>query len=79
LIINSIYIHFPYLTISSVVENGNITFIGQPIIDEQFSPYYQVLKSDVLNAPVYQSFVASTELNSAELVQISNWKPETIG
>ncbi|WP_230200279.1 hypothetical protein [Bacillus niameyensis] len=71
--------HFPYLAFASVVEFGNIKFIDEPFIYEQFSPFYQVLKSVELNAPFNQNLVKPTELNNAELEQISYWKPETIG
>ncbi|MGG3792183.1 hypothetical protein ABEV41_13520 [Geobacillus thermodenitrificans] len=69
--------HYPYLAVASTVECGNIQFIDHPVIDEQFSPFYQVLQSAELNAPIHPNLISG--LNSAELEQISYWKPKTIG
>lgn len=80
---NQIYIllnqQYPYLVAASAVEFCNIKFIDEPAIKEYFSPYYQVLNTDELNAPFKSNLVNDTELNRAELEQIACWKPEIIG
>ena len=71
--------HYPYLAFASAVEFGNITFIDNPVLYEQFSPFYQVIGTVELNVPFNQNLVKKTELNSAELEQLAYWKPETVG
>lgn len=71
--------HYPYVAFASTVEYGDISFIEPPTLEKEFSSIYYVLKSKELNAPFDESLVENSELNEAELDQISYWKPETIG
>lgn len=78
--------HYPFMAFAYDVEYGKITFIDEPELFKQFSPFYNVLNTKELNAPVIlmlgskKSIVQNdNELNSDELEQISYWKPESIG
>ena len=72
--------HYPYLAFASFVdETYGITFIDNPILYEQFSPFYQVISSEELNIPFNQNMIKNSGLNSAELDQLAYWKPETVG
>ncbi|MCM3654797.1 hypothetical protein [Metabacillus litoralis] len=71
--------HYPYLAFASAVEFGNIKFIDNPVLYEQFSPFFRVIGTVELNVPFNQNLVKKTELNSAELEQLAYWKPETVG
>lgn len=71
--------HYPYLTFASAVEFGDIKFIDHPFLYEQFSLFYQVISTKELNNPVNHILMKNAELNSAELEQVSYWKPETLG
>jgi hypothetical protein len=79
-------VHYPYMAFAFDVEFGKITFIDEPELFKQFSPFYNVLDTKELNAPVIlrlgskKSILQNdNELNSAELEQIAYWKPERIG
>ncbi len=85
-------VHYPFIAFAFAfafaidVEYGKITFIDEPELFNQFSPFYNVLDTKELNAPVVlrlgskKSIVQNeNELNSAELKQIAYWKPEIIG
>ncbi|ECW8277081.1 hypothetical protein F3250_12315, partial [Listeria monocytogenes] len=80
---NSLYIllnaHYPYLTFASAVELGNINFIENPFLYEQFAPFYKIIDAVELNSSFNQSMVKKADLNSAELEQLAYWKPETVG
>ncbi|MCM3667250.1 hypothetical protein M3204_22900 [Mesobacillus subterraneus] len=70
--------HYPYIAFASVVEFGKIDFINASELLTQFSPFYKVLSLKELNEPLNIKS-DSINLNSAELEQISYWKPKTIG
>ena len=77
-------VHYPFMAFASDVEYGKITFIDEPELYKQFSPYYNVLDTKELNAPVILRLGSkkgivqnNNELNSDELEQIAYWKPET--
>jgi hypothetical protein len=70
--------HYPYIAFASVVEFGKIKFINAPELISQLSPFYKVLSVKELNEPLNIKS-DSINLNSAELEQISYWKPKTIG
>lgn len=79
-------VHYPFMAFAFDVEYGKITFIDEPELFKQFSPFYNVLNTKELNAPVLlrlgskKSIVQNdNELNSDELEQIAYWKPERIG
>ena len=79
-------VHYPFIAFAIDVEYGKITFIDEPELFNQFSPFYNVLDTKELNAPVLlrlgskKSIVQNeNELNSVELKQIAFWKPEIIG
>ncbi|MCD2254844.1 hypothetical protein [Listeria marthii] len=80
---NSLYIllnaHYPYLTFASAIELGDINFIENPFLYEQFAPFYQIIGAVELNSSFNQSRVKKSDLNSAELEQLAYWKPETVG
>lgn len=78
--------HYPFLAFASNVEYCDIKFLDMPILFEQFSTYYKVIKTEKLNESVILRPGSKNgilqnehELNSAELKQIAYWKPETIG
>ncbi|MBS4220748.1 hypothetical protein KHA96_20835 [Bacillus sp. FJAT-49711] len=71
--------HYPYIAFASIVEFGNIKFIDRPVLNEQFSSFYQIMGNDELNVPFNKNLIKKTELNGAELEQINYWKPETVG
>ncbi|AZV41532.1 hypothetical protein BAOM_0921 [Peribacillus asahii] len=79
-------VHYPYMAFAFDVEFGKITFIDEPELFKQFSPFYNVLDTKELNAPVILRLGSkksilqnNNELNSAELELIAFWKPERIG
>lgn len=80
---NRLYIllnaHYPYLAFASAVEFGDIQFIDNSFLYEQFAPFYQVFSTVELNSPVNQDMLKKADLNRAELDQLVYWKPETIG
>jgi hypothetical protein len=69
--------HYPYLAFAAAIESGDIQFVDIPVLSEQFSLYYHVLDTKELSVPIKDKH--KSELNSAELQQISYWKPEKIG
>ena len=69
--------HYPFLAFASAVNFGEINFIEVPHLKEEFSPFYIVLSTKVLNEPLLLK--SENELNKAELNQIEYWKPERIG
>lgn len=76
--------HYPFLAFASVVNYGQIDFVDEPQLFEQFSTYYRVLGTVELNEPLFLKLGSKednlqNELNSAELKQLAYWKPETIG
>ncbi len=71
--------HYPYLAFSSAVEYGNIKFIDRPDLNNRFSSYYRILSKRELNTPFNQDNLNKSELNRAELDQITFWKPQTVG
>jgi hypothetical protein len=79
-------VHYPYMAFAFDVEYGKISFMDEPELSKQFSPFYDVLDTKELNIPVMlrlgskNSIVQNdNELNSYELAQIAYWKPERIG
>ncbi|MDF2066764.1 hypothetical protein [Bacillus sp. Cr_A10] len=79
-------VHYPFMAFAFDVEYGKIIFIDEPELFKQFSPFYNVLDTKELNAPVIlrldskKSIVQNdNEFNSDELKQIAYWKPERIG
>lgn len=79
-------VHYPFIAFAIVVENGKLTFVDEPELFRQFSPFYYVLNTKELNEPLIlkqgskNSILQNdNELNSAELKQIAYWKPERIG
>lgn len=67
-------VHYPFMAFAFDVEYGKITFIDEPELFKQFSPFYNVLNTKELNAPVLlwlgskKSIVQNdNELNSDEL------------
>jgi hypothetical protein len=71
--------HYPFLAFASAVESGNINFIDIPALFEQFMPFYQVISCVELNLSINQQSVELSDLNRAELEQVSYWKPERKG
>jgi hypothetical protein len=71
--------HYPYLSFASIVELGNIKFIDNPVLFNQFSLFYQVLGTGELNVPITQIVEEKNKLNTEELEQIAYWKPDTVG
>lgn len=71
--------HYPYLAFASAVEFGNIKFVDEPILFEYFYSFYKVIGTVELNTPFNQIPGEKNELNSAELRELTYWKPETIG
>lgn len=69
--------HYPYLAFTAAIESGDIQFVDIPALSEQFSLYYRVLDTKELSVHIEDKH--KSELNSAELQQISYWKPEKIG
>jgi hypothetical protein len=69
--------HYPYLAFIATIESGDIQFVDIPVLSEQFSLYYHVLDTMELGVPIKEKHKSG--LNSAELQQISYWKPEKIG
>jgi hypothetical protein len=69
--------HYPFLAYASVVEVGNFSFIDKPILNEYFSPFYRIWKTDELNKRIRPNLLK--ELAPLELEQIAYWKPKTIG
>ncbi|MFP7298591.1 hypothetical protein [Neobacillus niacini] len=68
--------HYPYLAFAAAVESGDIQFVDIPALAEKFSPYYHVLDTIELSIPIEDKH--KSELNRAELVQISYWKPKKV-
>lgn len=78
--------HYPFLALASNVEYFDIEFLDIPVLFEQFSTFYNVIKPEILNESVILRPGSKNgilgnehELNTAELEQIKYWKPETIG
>ena len=71
--------HYPFLAFASAVEYGNIQFMDIPALHEDFSPFYRIMSASELGKPFNLSLTRNSELWSAELDQITYWKPETIG
>ncbi|MEI4771430.1 hypothetical protein WAX74_17525 [Psychrobacillus sp. FJAT-51614] len=78
-------VHYPFMAFAFNVEYGKITFFDEPELVKQFSPFYNVLDTRELNAPVIigldskKSIVQNDNFNSDELEQIAYWKPERVG
>jgi hypothetical protein len=78
--------HYPFLAFASVVNYGQIDFVDEPQLFDQFITYYRVLDTKELNEPLFIKLSSKecilqndNELNSAELKQLAYWKPETMG
>lgn len=78
--------HYPYLAFASKVECDNIDFIDVAFLKKHFNPYYSVLNSNELNAPVVNNNGAKKgilkndhTLSSTELEKIKYWNPEIVG
>jgi hypothetical protein len=78
--------YYPYLVFASSVNCGKIIYVDEPQLSRDFIPYYKVLSVSVLNKPLNIKetngmivLENNNKLNSAELDQISYWKPKTIG
>ena len=71
--------HYPFLAFASAVEYGNIQFMDIPALHEDFSPFYRIMSKAELCKPFNLSLTRDYEIRSAELEQITYWKPETIG
>ena len=76
-------VHYPYIAFAFEVEYGKISFMDEPELSKQFSPFYDVLDTQELNIPVILSSKNSiiqndNELNNYELEQIAYWEPERI-
>ncbi len=71
--------HYPYLAFASVIELENIQFIDIPVSSNPFAPFYKVLDTYNLNLSIEPFLQGENTLNSAELKQISYWKPKTMG
>lgn len=78
--------HYPYLTFATNVEYGNIQFINEEKLAEEFSSYYTVLSKEELIEPIRirlgskkNIVLNENTLNEAELEQIVYWQPNTIG
>ncbi|MFB6466788.1 hypothetical protein ACE38V_08170 [Cytobacillus sp. Hz8] len=75
--------HYPLLAFASVVNFGEIDFYDEPHFKKEFSPFYSVLGTKELNEPIIinsdSKSTIQNELNSAELKQLTYWKPERIG
>lgn len=69
--------HYPYLAFAAAVDFGDIQFVDIPALSKQFSHYYHVL--DTIELSVFIEGKHKSELNRAELQQISYWKPENVG
>ncbi|MRX72447.1 hypothetical protein GJU40_09850 [Bacillus lacus] len=77
ILLNEVY---PYLAFASEVGFEGIAFTNSPAaVNEPFSSHYEIIGADELNAPFHLASLKSTDLNSAEVKQISFWSPETIG
>ncbi|WP_230203563.1 hypothetical protein [Bacillus massiliigorillae] len=79
-------VHYPLLAFARVAKYDNIDFIDEPILVQEFSPFYQVLQTTELNKPLNLSLDAEKwmlqndyQFNEAELEEIVFWNPETIG
>ncbi len=88
---NDIYIllnaHYPYISFATFVEYGKVVFINESTLYKAFSSSnYRVLTTTELNKPL-RLFAKSGQviiengnnLNEAELSQIKQWRPKTIG
>ncbi|RIU93468.1 hypothetical protein D1864_08370 [Oceanobacillus picturae] len=71
--------HYPYLAFSSAVDFGNIKFIDRHDLNNRFSSYYRILSKRELSTPFNQKNLNKSELNRAELDQITFWEPQTVG
>jgi len=71
--------HYPFLAFAAAIEYGNIQFTDIPALHDDFSPFYQIMSKAELSKPFNLSLTRNSEIWSAELEQITYWKPETIG
>lgn len=68
--------NYPFLAFASHVEYFYIHFCEEPELNKLFSPYYRVLGTKELSAPLD---LKENELDPSELQQIAYWKPVTLG
>ncbi|MBP2243269.1 hypothetical protein J2Z40_003868 [Cytobacillus eiseniae] len=88
---NDLYIllnaHYPYIAFADFVEDSKVNFINDSSLHNACSAAgYQVLTVADLHTPLKiaektgQLFVENrNSLNEAEIAQIKNWKPKTVG
>lgn len=69
--------HYPLIAFASAVNFGEIKFIDDHQLKEEFSPFYRVLSTKDLDEPLLLK--NEDELNCAEIKQIAYWKPLRIG
>jgi len=78
--------HYPLLAFAAFVEKGDIDFVDNLDLKEEFNSYYNVLDMNELNVPITikpssKKFTVENEndLNKAELKQLTYWKPDRMG
>ncbi|MDN7244004.1 hypothetical protein [Planococcus shenhongbingii] len=70
--------HYPFIAFASIVDDGNLEFKDEPVLFQEFKPFYDVLTVNELNELIKHK-PQKNELNPAEWKQIFYWKPGTVG